>query len=1030
MATVRSQHAICRIVEDRILELEMEAGRKPIYNGIIVMDDVLLVVDFQACNLQFYNRHDGKLISASHRLESIPYDICIISKIEVAVCLHNGTVIILSLKSIDDVKLVKSLRTGFSCYSLTKWNSDKLVVSGRTWKDGMLCWGIVSIRDGHLDSTLDICEGLRTHMAIKDNTLYISCYTLDSSTNGVHAYDMFNPQTKIFLYRHQNLEMPWSIMVDKDCVYLFDNNSNIIHQLKDSGQLVTIHTVSTRPIGTFFDEQHEFLYTTSWESNLITIYKIDSLHQPDSVIPAEILNMDTGSLQVYKKALCDGYEKVYNIRVMVVGQYGVGKTTLTQRLLGKNVNISERHSTEGIDVHVECSKVSLSTGEWTTQEKNAEKLSRLQRIVRLLNEYSNKHESKREQDRQIELVTSVKNGNGQDDQPIMAEPSTKQKVKQTSSQAVESPIVRLGPDASSGIHSNKNEMDTVMKILKQVNENLGKLVKDAVQYAAVAFWDFAGQCAFYTTHQTFLTSRAIYLLVIDFSQQVTDLIKDDECFFDAKGKKLCNITEMIEIWLNMIHSCAPSSHPGRPPVILIGTHVDKIPEKFRQKVIDEYFMKVRQMLKNKPLVYHLMDNIAIDNTQCDPRLETLKSRIFELASQQPHWGEEKPARWLPLEQAIMTMKYSDAKVVPLSLIEEINRSSSVKIEDRSELEMFLSFQHAIGTILYFNEYGLREKIMLDPQWMIDVFTSLIAAKKFIEQNPIITKEWFEFEEKGKLTHKLIDAIWTKKDKPDFHDNKEYLLLVMKKLNIIARPMAYTLDGKSVKKEDYYLAPCILRQETPREIICPELDPNEKSTSALCFMCKENCLPPPIFHRLVGACLTHWPIAKQDEESLIYCGSCVFDIDNYHRLSLHFIGHVIFARVTILGVTDISKSSKLCSKAREFIFENLLKIIGNLGQSLEFEPHIQCPNCDADSIKGMIAVTELQKENVVVCNSHAKSHTLESHQLLNFWFDDGEQTAVDGNGRENRLKVYETSQVPAKVPSASRNIGSSKEIAPD
>ncbi|KAL3889146.1 hypothetical protein ACJMK2_001500, partial [Sinanodonta woodiana] len=200
--------------------------------------------------------------------------------------------------------------------------------------------------------------------------------------------------------------------------------------------------------------------------------------------------------------------------------------------------------------------------------------------------------------------------------------------------------------------------------------------------------------------------------------------------------------------------------------------------KNRQKVIDEYFMKLRQMLKSKPLVLHLMDDIAIDNTlESDPSLEKLKRRIFELASQQPYWGEEKPARWLPLEQAIMTMRDSDVKVAPLSLIEEINRSSSVKIEDRGELELFLNFQHDIGTILYFK--------------------SLITAKTFIKQHPTITEEWFEFEETGQLTHKLIDAIWTK-EKPDFHDNKEYLLLVMVKLNIIAKPMSYTMDGESVK----------------------------------------------------------------------------------------------------------------------------------------------------------------------------------------------------------------------------------------
>ncbi|KAL3889179.1 hypothetical protein ACJMK2_001530 [Sinanodonta woodiana] len=1028
MVTVRTQEAICRIVKAGISELETKAGRKPGYSRCVVTDDMLIAIDREESYLQVYNLHDGKLIT-SHRLESGPRDVCLINQTEVAVCLGSGEVVILSVTSRDGVKLVKTLRSGLRCYSLVKWRSDKLVISGQN--DGaMLCWRILSITDGRLDSTHDICRGRGwTHMAVREDTVYLSCLTPDSITAGVYAFNLLTNKQN-FLYLHRKLIIPWSIMADRDYVYVCDRYSTRIHQLTDNGQLVTIHTVSSRPRSIFYDDQQGLLYTTSRDSNVITVYKMESSRQQDSVIPAEVLKMDTGSLHIYKNALSDGYEKVYNIRVMVVGQYGVGKTTLTQRLLGNNVNISERHSTEGIDVHVECSKVSLLSGEWTTQEKHADKYSRLQRLVRLLNEHFNKQQSKREQDRQSELdvqVISVEYDNShkqhnllvskeqpQQDKPVSVEPSTNQIVREPSSQPVESPIVRLHPESSSGIHSKGNERDTVMEILKQVNEISGKLEKDATQYAALALWDFAGQHSFYTTHQTFLTSRAIYLLVINLSQQVTAFIQENECFLDAKGKQLCNIPEMMEIWLNMIHSCAPSSHPGNPPVILIGTHVDKIPEKNRQKVIDEYFMKLRQMLKSKPLVLHLMDDIAIDNTlESDPSLEKLKRRIFELASQQPHWGEEKPARWLPLEQAIMTMRDSDVKVAPLSLIEEINRSSSVKIEDRGELELFLNFQHDIGTILYFNADGLRENIVLNPQWMINVFRSLITAKTFIKQHPTITEEWFEFEETGKLTHKLIDAIWTK-EKPDFHDNKEYLLLVMEKLNIIAKPMSYTMDGESVKKEDYYLAPCILRQETPREIICPESDPNEKSTSALCFVSKEKCLPPPIFHRLVGACLTHWPIAKQDEENLIYCGCCLFDIDKYHRLSLHFLGHVIFARVTIMGVSNISKSSKLCSGARQFIYENLLKIIGNLGQSLEFEPHIQCPDCKADSLNGMIAVPELQKENVVVCRSHDKGHPLESQQLLKFWFEDGEQTT----------NVDETSQVPEKVPSTSRNTGPS------
>ena len=71
-------------------------------------------------------------------------------------------------------------------------------------------------------------------------------------------------------------------------------------------------------------------------------------------------------------------------------------------------------------------------------------------------------------------------------------------------------------------------------MLKLLQQNPNKAKEDISKHAHLTILDFAGQYAFYTTHQMFLSRRAIYLLVSDASKAVNDLVVD-ECYFDSKG---------------------------------------------------------------------------------------------------------------------------------------------------------------------------------------------------------------------------------------------------------------------------------------------------------------------------------------------------------------------------------------------------------------------------------------------------------------------------------------------------------------
>jgi hypothetical protein len=56
------------------------------------------------------------------------------------------------------------------------------------------------------------------------------------------------------------------------------------------------------------------------------------------------------------------------------------------------------------------------------------------------------------------------------------------------------------------------------------------------------------------------------------------------------------------------------------------------------------------------------EDFAIDNTVVDSNLVALKQKIVEVASQQPYWGEEVPARWILLERELMRLKDAGIKV--------------------------------------------------------------------------------------------------------------------------------------------------------------------------------------------------------------------------------------------------------------------------------------------------------------------------------------------------------------------------------
>jgi hypothetical protein len=73
------------------------------------------------------------------------------------------------------------------------------------------------------------------------------------------------------------------------------------------------------------------------------------------------------------------------------------------------------------------------------------------------------------------------------------------------------------------------------KEIKKRMENVLKRGDFKMKIGRLMFWDFGGQYVYYTTHQTFMTYRALFLVVFDGSTDLYGEVPDVLCFPGQHG---------------------------------------------------------------------------------------------------------------------------------------------------------------------------------------------------------------------------------------------------------------------------------------------------------------------------------------------------------------------------------------------------------------------------------------------------------------------------------------------------------------
>ncbi|XP_070560765.1 probable serine/threonine-protein kinase pats1 [Ptychodera flava] len=526
-----------------------------------------------------------------------------------------------------------------------------------------------------------------------------------------------------------------------------------------------------------------------------------------------------------------------------------------------------------------------------------------------------------------------------------------------------------------------------------------------------SLWDFAGQSIYYITHQVFLASRVIYILVTDLSKSLDDTLP-------VGDGEYWTVKQFLSFWMNSIHTHASQGSQVRlkqsdgsfrkavaPPVIILGTKKDLLRQKNTTKgvaavdVNDEVqkrLLEIKEYLAKhatRAVNAHLVDMIAIDNKSrnedgsiADPAVETLRLKIQQLAKEYLFLGAV-PAKWILLELSLRKLRKEK-----ISLDEVKDLGKRMKMEEAEVIEA-LDFYHSVGELLYHKAVPeLNNTVILDVEWLVSLFKILItkssAYKKELDVPVQHSSLIDELHCEGRLHEELLDYLLKR------HDRREDKAILLKMMELYDITCEMPVNPR--QKQMYYL-PSLMQKDAKgkNSAIFPV------SSSVCCqlyFHFAGNFLPEGLFYRLLIRCIRRWSdcvVVMRKHMARLY-----FPDDDFH-LTLCKEDADIQLKILVIPVGGRHPSSphpKRVSNVRQLVEEDIRVVITNYAPTLVYNASLKC-QCPNHKVGQLLPLGEdiddrcvaISKEKVTaICPTGAMP--LEDYNL-NMWYWKGKYIAI-------------------------------------
>jgi hypothetical protein len=315
--------------------------------------------------------------------------------------------------------------------------------------------------------------------------------------------------------------------------------------------------------------------------------------------------------------------------------------------------------------------------------------------------------------------------------------------------------------------------------------------------------------------------------------------------------------------------------------------------------------------------------------------------------------------------------------VELTTLNQRNEDLVLTVE---QIKYFLNFQHSLGKILYFDQHGLDNFIIVQPQSLVNILRSFITDEHFWPEDKELKGILCTLTNTGKIAKQDLLKLWSQEK---FHqhmpndDFKEFIIQVLVHLDIFVEPNHYRQEQES--KTQSYLVPCIVKRRLP---VTDFYVKSADKMICLSYTLLESSIPAALSFKLIGAAINVWPLKETPEGICLYHQAAILCIDGSNELHLLVGDDKVFVYLINKDAKcfippNIASTVQECltltmTKVLEFYHKSFGKALSTSEVSKAFE--IEVGEWCTSYISCYISVPEVKEGREWICKNNKKHDT--------------------------------------------------------